>query len=97
MQDAQVTKSLHVDDFKNRSNFLTSKLLKQGCQYHKLHNAFSKFHYRRSSELIVKYNVCLKTLLQQYISGPVLYGDLVYKFKIIVGKPNFSVQFKNII
>ena len=25
------------------------------------------------------------------------YGDLVYKFKRIVGKPNFSDQFKNII
>ena len=24
-------------------------------------------------------------------------GDLAYKFKRIVGKPNFSVQFKNII
>ena len=25
------------------------------------------------------------------------YGDLVYKFKRIVGKPNFSDQFKNIV
>ena len=44
----------------------------------------------RHSELIVKYNICLKTLLQQGISEPVCYGDLVYKFKRIVGKPNFS-------
>ena len=50
---------------------------------------FSKFYYRHS-ELIVKNNICLKTLLQQGISEPVLYGDLVYKFKRIVGKPNFS-------
>ena len=28
------------------------------------------------------------------ISEPVIYGDLVYKFKIIVGKPNFSDQLK---
>ena len=28
---------------------------------------------------------------------PVLYGDSVYKFKIIVGKPNFSDLFKTII
>ena len=38
-----------------------------------------------------------KTLLQQGISEPVFYGDLVYKLKRIVGKPNFSDQFKKII
>ena len=31
------------------------------------------------------------------ISEPIFYGDLVYKFKRIVGKPNFSDQFKKII
>ena len=62
----------------------------------KLGKAFSKLYYRRS-KLIVKYNRCLKTLLQQGISKPVFYGDLVYKFKRIVGKPNFSDQFKKII
>ena len=40
--------------------------------------------------LIVKYNIGLKTLLQQGISEPIFYGDLVYKFKGIVGKPNSS-------
>ena len=49
------------------------------------------------SELIVKYNIELATLLQQGISEPIFYGNLVYKFKRIVGKPNFSDQFKNII
>ena len=49
------------------------------------------------SELIVKYNIGLKTLLQQGISEPTFYGDLVYKFKRIVGKPNFSDQFKKIV
>ena len=44
--------------------------------------------------LIVKYNIGLKTLLQQGISEPIFYGDLVHKFKRIVGKPNFSDQFK---
>ena len=39
----------------------------------------------------------LKTLLQQGISEPIFYGDLVYKFKGIVGKPNFSDQFKKIV
>ena len=28
---------------------------------------------------------------------PVFYGDLVYKFKRIIGRPNFSDQFKKII
>ena len=71
----------NVDDFNNRNLFLTAKLLKQGYRYHK----------------IVKYNIGLKTLLQQGISEPIFYGDLVYKFKRIVGKPNFSDQFKNIV
>ena len=47
--------------------------------------------------LIVKYNIGLKNLLQQGISEPIFYGDLVYKFKRIVGKPNFSDQFKKIV
>ena len=38
-----------------------------------------------------------QTLLQQGISEPIFYGDLVYKFKRTVGKPNFSDQFKKII
>ena len=38
-----------------------------------------------------------KTLLQQGISEPIFYGDLVYKFKRIVEKTNFSDQFKKIV
>ena len=34
------------------------------------------------SELIVKYNIRLKTLLQQGISEPIFYSDLIYKFKL---------------
>ena len=86
----------NVDDFTNRNLFLTAKFLKQGYRYHKIRKAFSKF-YHRHSELIVKYNFGLKTLLQQGISEPIFYGDLVYKFKRIVGKPNFSDQFKKIV
>ena len=70
--------------------------LKQGYRYSKIRKAFSKV-FCRHSELIVKYNIGLKTLLQQGISEPFLYGDLVYKFKRIVGKPNSSDQFKKII
>ena len=84
----------NVDDFNNRNLFLTAELLKQGYRYHKIRKTFCKFY--RHSELIVKYNIGLKTLLQQGISEPIFYGDLVYKFKRIVGKSNFSDQFKKI-
>ena len=83
----------NVDDFNNRNLFLTAKLLKQGYQYHKIRKAFSK-SYHRHSELIVKYKIGLKTLLQQGISESIFYGDLVYKFKRIVGKPNSSDKLK---
>ena len=69
---------------------------KQVYRYHKIQKAFSKF-YHRHSVLIVKYNVGLKTLLQKGISEPIFHGDLVYKFKPIVGKSNFSDQFKKIV
>ena len=36
-----------------------------------------------------KYNVGLKTLLQEGQSKLELYGDLVYKFRKIVGKTDF--------
>ena len=56
----------------------------------KLRKAFSKF-YRRHSVLVEKYNVILKTILQQGIAEPDFYGDLVCRFrKKIVGKSNFS-------
>ena len=84
------------NDFNNRNLFLTAKFLKQGFRYHKIRKAFSKF-YHRHPELIVKYNIGLKTFLQQGIAEPIFYGDLVYKFKRIVGKPNFSDQFKKIV
>ena len=45
--------------------------------------AFSRFYYRHSA-LIVKYNRCLKTHLQQGISENEFYGDIVYKSKIII-------------
>ena len=87
----------NVDDFNPGNLFLTAKLLKQGYRYQKNGKAFSKF-YHRHSELFVKYNIGLKkTLLQQGISEPIFYGDLVYKFKRIVGKPNFSDQFEKIV
>ena len=57
---------------------------------------FSKF-YRRHSALVEKYSVSLKTLLQQGISEPEFHGDLVYRFRKIVGKSTFSEQFRKLI
>ena len=34
--------------------------------------------------------------MQQGISNPEFYGDLVYKFKKIIGNPNFSDLFKRV-
>ena len=39
----------------------------------------------------------VETILQQGISEPLFYGDLVYKFKRMVRKPNLSDQFKKIV
>ena len=72
------------------------KLLQQGYRYHKLRKTFSKF-YRRHYELISKYNVGLKTLLSEGLSKPECYGDLVYKFKKLIGINDFSFQFRKII
>ena len=79
-----------------RNKALTAKLLRQGYRYFKLHKTFSKF-YRRHSALLEKYSVSLKTLLQQGISEPEFYGDLVYRFRKIVGKSNFSEQFRKLV
>ena len=43
-----------------------------------------------------KYNVGLKTFLLQGLSEPEFYGDLVYKFRKIIGKNDFSCHFENI-
>ena len=44
-----------------------------------------------------KYNVGLKTLLPQGLSEPEFYGDLMYKFRKIIGKNDFPNHFKKII
>ena len=59
-----------------RNKVLTAKLLRQGYRYHNLRKAFSKF-YRRHFDIVSKYNVGLKTLLQQGLSEPEFYGDFV--------------------
>ena len=47
--------------------------------------------------MISKFQAGLKSLLRQGLSEPEFYGDLVYKFKKIVGSNNFSAQFIKII
>ena len=75
----------NVSDFNNRNQYFTAKLLKQGYRYHKTRKAFSKFYHRHAE--LIKYR------LYQGISELVFYGDLVDKFKRIVGKPIFSDKF----
>ena len=83
--------SSHVDDFNTRNKVLTAKLLKQGFRYHKLRNAFSKC-YRRHFEIDLKImSDCKKKLLLQGLSEPESYGDLVYKFRKIIGKQRARV------
>ena len=79
--------SSHVDDFNTRNKVLTAKLLRQGYRYHKLRKAFSKF-YRRHFDIVSKY---------KGLSEPEFYGDLVYKFRKIIGKNDFPYHFKKII
>ena len=78
--------SSHVDELNTRNKVLTAKLLRQGYKYHTIRKVFSNF-YRRH----------IDTLLLQGISEPEFYGDLVYKFKKIIGKNDFPYHFKKII
>ena len=88
--------SSHVADFNTRNQTLIEKLLKQGYRYHKLRKTFSKF-YRRRYDLASKFYTGLKSLLKQGLPELVFYGDLVYKFKTIVGRNDLSDQFRTII
>ena len=88
--------SSNLSGFICHNKAVTAKLLRQGYRYFKLRKSFSKF-YSRHSALVEKYNVSLKTLLQQGISEPEFYGDLVYRFRKIVGKSNFSELFRKFI
>ena len=80
----------------NNRKILNCQYFKQRYRYHKLRKAFSKF-YRMHFELIEKYHVSLKKLMQQGICNPEFYEDLVYKFKKIIGNPNFSNLFKRVV
>ena len=55
--------------FNARNKCLTTKIIQQGYRYHNVRKTFSKF-YRRTYELISKFNVGLKTLLGEGLSEP---------------------------
>ena len=78
------------------NKLLSAKLLNQGYRYHKLRKAFSKF-YRRHFDLVSKFNDELNSLLQQGLSEPEFYGDLVYIFRKIYACNDFSTQLRKII
>ena len=87
--------SSYVEDFNTRNKILTATLLRQGYRYHKLRKEFSKI-YQRHFDIVSKYNVGFKTLLQQSLSDPESYGDLVYRLGKIICKNDFPYHFKNI-
>ena len=87
--------SSYVDDFNIRNKVSTAKLLRQGYRYHKFRKAFSKF-YRRHSDIVLNI-IGLRALLLQGLSEPEFYGDLVYKFRKIIGKNDFPYHFKKIV
>ena len=89
-----VRASSNISDFNCPNKALTAKLLGQGYRYFKLRQAFWKV-YRRHSALVEKYHP--ETLLQQDISEPEFYGDLVYRFRKKKCWKNFSEQFRKFI
>ena len=86
----------HVEDFNERNAIITSKLLNQGFRYHKLRKCFCRFYYR-NLELVNKYNSHIKTLINDGISHPVFYGDVVYKIRRALNSKHFSDTFSKII
>ena len=56
-----------------------------------------KIHKRPAISFTNKITKCICQVLHQGLSEPEFYGDLVYKFKKIRGKIDFSDQFRKII
>ena len=86
----------HVAEFNARNKCLTARLHQQGYRHHKLRKTFFIF-YRRHYELISKSNVGPKTILREGLTELEFYGDLIYKFKKIIGRNDFSFQFRKLI
>ena len=75
----------NVDDFNNRNLFLTAKLLKQGYRHHTIRKTSSKFYHRHDTQSQLLNTTLGRKLPHQGTSEPIFYGDLVFKFKRIVG------------
>ena len=73
--------SLEIDSFGQRNNIKISKFRFDDISF--ASNTLNNIVYRGKITL--------------NLSEPIFYGDLVYKFKRIVGKPNFSDLFKKIV
>ena len=83
----------HATDFNARNKCLQAKLLQllktrtsTRSRYHKLRKTL---FYGRHYESIFIHNFGLKRLLCDVFSEPELYGDLVYKFKKLIGRNDF--------
>jgi hypothetical protein len=86
-----------IKDFNDRNLILTKKLLKQGFLYHNLRNKFARF-YSKYGDLISKYNVSLKWHLNNGISHPSFYGDVLKRVrKLKYVKPNVHIKLFNLI
>ena len=82
-----------LTDFSARNKILTAKILQQGYRYNKLRKTFSKL-YNRHHELVSTFKVGFKSLLQQGLSEPEFYGELVYK--LTAGRTDFSDKFRKV-
>ena len=72
---------IHVEDFNAHNICLTAELFKQGNRYHKLRKAF----FQAPSPTLCR----IKISFTSGLSEPEFYGDLVYKFKKIMGRTDF--------
>ena len=84
--------SSHLADFNARNKTLTANLL-QRYRYHNFRKAFSNF-YRRYYELVSKYATGLQQILLHGLFHSEFYGELAYKFRKNVGKPEFFWSIK---
>ena len=92
---ARASSNLNDFNYRNKKPLL-SNFLGRAIVILNFVRRFSKF-YRRHSALLEQYSISLKIPLQQGISVPEFYGDLVNRFRKNVGKSNFSEQFRKLI
>ena len=83
--------SINWNKFKKLHDKVVS-LIRESKQAH-----IDKISNKLKSDIVSKYNVGLKRLLQEGLSEPEFYGDLVYEFRKIIGKNDFPYHFKKII